>query len=415
MKDRLPFGFRGDRLPSPLVVVALALSLPSIFVLASGAEAQNYSVVYSFQCGPNDGQNPDGDLIADSAGNLYGTTYYGGAFGEGTVFELSASGVETVLYSFGTAPTDGVEPMYGLARDPAGNLYGTNSNTLFEISPNGTETVLQTFTGGKGGGKPVGDMLRDSLGNLYGATSEDGSFDGGTVYRFSTATEKENVLYSFGGTAGDAANPSGGLLRGSAGQLYGNAGGGAGGLGSVYEVSKPSADTVLYSFGGPPDGMGPIGSLVRDAAGNLYGATLTGGLASSCGYAGDVGCGTVFKVTPSGEETVLYTFKDGTDGGIPYSGLVIDSKGNLYGTASQGGVSSGDCAPHGQPLCGLVFEVTTSGTERVLHSFTGTPGNGAPPDGETPIGGLLRLGNYLYGTTYNGGAHGCGTVYRLTP
>jgi uncharacterized repeat protein (TIGR03803 family) len=151
--------------------------------------------------------------------------------------------------------------------------------------------------------------------------------------------------------------------------------------------------------------------LTRDAEGNLYGTTAGGGLGEP-GYCDDGnfgGCGTVFKLTPAGQEAVLYRFTGESDGGAPVSDLVLDPDGNLYGTASLGGSSSAVCTPLGQPECGVVFEITAAGKEKVLHTFT------ASPDGQYPYSGLLHLGNYLYGTTYYGGTYGCGTVYKITP
>ncbi len=410
--------FRACLAEIPLRVVAawLVFLILPVCASTSWAQAQNYSVIYSFCGGPNDGQFPYGDLIADSAGNLYGTTREGGMFGGGTVFEISANGTETVLYSFGAKPGDGLQPVAGLVRDGAGNLYGTTyiggvhgNGTVFELSPDGTETVLVSFND-PDGQSPWGNLLRDSAGNLYGTTAEGGTLDNGTVFKV-FASGKESALYSFAGGPNDGQYPSSGLIQDSSGSLYGTtAGGGVAERGAVFRVSKPGADTLLYSFGGPPDGEGPAAGLLRDASGNLYGTTVAGGLAEGCGSQGLQGCGTVFKLTPAGTEAVLYTFTDGADGGVPYSGLVMDSKGNLYGTGSEGG-SGSFCSAGGEHFgCGVVYEVTTEGKEKVLHTFTEIP-----PDGSTPYGGLLVTSGALYGTTTYGGNGGCGTVYKLVP
>jgi uncharacterized repeat protein (TIGR03803 family) len=390
------------------------------------AQAQNYSVVYSFQCGtlfggPGDGQNPRGDLIADSAGNLYGTTQFGGANtteenpnGAGTVFEVSAAGDETVLHSFGGA-VDGYWPVAGLVRDSAGDLFGTTftgtagSGTVFEVYPNGVEAVLHNFSGGKDEGDPAGSLLLDSAGNLYGTTAGVDTGQYGTVFKLAP-DGKITELHTFAGSPNDGAGPAAGLIHDGAGNLYGTtANGGTGGdefTGTVFEVSKGGVETILYNFTGNSDGGSPEANLIRDSAGNLYGTTVEGGdSAFICEQFFD-GCGTVFKVTPEGQETVLYSFTGGDDGGNPLSDLLMDGKGNLYGTASGGGSSSGlSCT-----ACGVVFEVTPTGKERVLHSFPGMR-----DDGEIPYGGLLRVENYLYGTTYYGGTYGCGTVYKIAP
>ena len=378
------------------------------------AQQPSYSVVYSFQCGPlqggpDDGAYPYGDLIGDSSGNLYGTTDQGGLFNGGIVYEISSSGTETVLHSFAGTPRDGAFPRAGLVRDVLGNLYGTTyeggtyeDGTVFEVSASGAESLLHSFRGEEDEAFPFSNLLLDSKGNLYGTTAGRFSDEFGTVFEISP-TGKIGELHTFAGPPGDGQAPVGGLIHDSAGNLYGTtAGGGTWQSGTVFELSKGGAETILYNFGGSSDGGGPSANLIRDAAGNLYGTTAGGGIdygSQPCDGTSDLGCGVVFKVTPSGQEAVLYTFTGGTDGGVPISDLIMDTKGNLYGTAS---VAS-DAA-------GVVFEVTPTGKEKVLHAFTGYPN-----DGSVPYGGLLRVGNYLYGTTNIGGAYDCGTVYRLTP
>jgi uncharacterized repeat protein (TIGR03803 family) len=419
--------FAGAR-PSA-VAGALACAVAFLFSVSAGplAQAQNYSVVYSFQCGtqfggPGDGQYPEGDLIADSAGNLYGTTNRGGTYAEepgtgaGTVFEISTAGVETVLHSFG-APGDGFWPTSALVRDSNGNLYGTtqvggalsnDSGTVFEVSASGVETVLYSFTGGKDEGRPDGKLLLDSAGNLYGATLGPFSGEYGTIFKLAP-DGKITELYTFKGPPTDGAGPTG-VIRDSFGDLYGaTEGGGVDNLGTVFELSKDRVETVLYSFGtsgsgGFGDASTPLAGLVRDEAGNLYGTTYEGGGLGGpdtfCDLIGGYYCGTVFKVTPTGEETILHAFSGGTDGGIPLSDLILDPNGNLYGTASMGGLFGN----------GVVFETTAAGDEKVLYNFQGWP-----DDGSNPYSGLLRVGNYFYGTTYYGGTYDCGTVYKVAP
>jgi uncharacterized repeat protein (TIGR03803 family) len=405
-------------------VVGLLIGVVTFLAAGTQVQAQSYSVVYSFQCGPNDGSGPYGDLIADSVGNLYGTTQFGGSsatpetLGYGTVFEVSATGTEAVLHSFAGPPTDGSQPYAGLVRDAAGNLYGTTAyggaydyGTVFEVAASGAETILHSFTGGKDEAQPLGNLLLDSSGNLYGTAA--GEFTGqfGTVFRLAPSG-KIMELYTFAGTPNDGSFPRSGLIHDGAAGLYGTTeGGGLYLSGTVFELNKAGPDTILYNFTGESDGGGPAANLIHDAAGNLYGTTIEGGnTPAGCDFDTYFGCGTVFKVTPGGQETVLYAFTGGADGGVPFSDLVMDSKGNLYGTASIGGISNNElCAGDGEPVCGVVFQVSAAGKEKVLHSFTGVP------DGSQPYGGLLRLGNNLYGTTYIGGTEQCGTVYRVTP
>jgi uncharacterized repeat protein (TIGR03803 family) len=336
------------------------------------AQAQAFSVLYTFTGGA-DGGAPYAGLVLDAAGNLYGTTTAGGTglfdcpTGCGTVFKVDTAGNETVLHSFGETSSDGEGPFYGyLVRDGAGNLYGTTdsggthgSGTIFRVSPAGKE-VFFSFNGSDGG-FPLAGLVADTDGNFYGTTYVRGGgcppYGCGTVFKV-TSTGKETVLHSFTG-APDGDNPFAGLVRDSAGNLYGTtATGGASGAGSVFKVEPNGKETVLYSFTGL-DGALPFGGLVRDSAGNLYGTTQTGGANFF---------GTVFELDNTGKETVLYSFTGGSDGATPYAGLVRDSAGNLYGTTSQGGMDN----------IGTVFEVDTTGKETVLYSFTGGTDGGLP-------------------------------------
>jgi uncharacterized repeat protein (TIGR03803 family) len=401
-----------ERWRSRIQLSAFCVAVMFAFGTTPTAQAQTYSesVLYSFTGAP-DGVYPNAGLVLDSTGNLYGTTKFGGT-GFGTVFEVSAAGPETVLHSFTGAP-DGAFPRAGLVRDSAGNLYGTtyggglapsDSGTVFKVDPAGIETVLYSFRGGGDGRSPKAGLIRDAAGNLYGTTSRGGA--GGTIFKLDPS-DTETVLYRFAGPP-DGADSSAGLVRDAAGNLYGTAGGGAsvacfGGCGMVFKLDTAGTETALYSFNGGeegPDGAFPLGSLVMDSAGNVYGTTEIGGTH---------GAGTVFAVSPAGIETVLYNFTRGADGGVPVAGLVRDEAGNLYGTTSGGGA-------HG---VGTVFKLSPSGAETVLYSFAGAP------DGASPEAGLVRdkAGNF-YGTTYHGGTGkcrhigvglGCGTVFRLSP
>jgi uncharacterized repeat protein (TIGR03803 family) len=352
------------------------------------------TVLYSFTGGAGDGAHPEAGVIRDSAGNLYGTAYKGGAAGAGVVYQVDTTGQETVLYSFKGGARDGANPTAGVVRDSAGNLYGTTENSgvtgagvVYKVDTTGHETVLYSFTGGADGKYPTAGVVRDSAGNLYGTTNNGGPTNAGIVYQVDT-TGQETVLHSF--TGADGAYPSAGVIRDSAGNLYGTANnGGPAYAGVVYQVDTTGHETVLYSFTGGADGANPYEGVVRDSAGNLYGTTLTGGAA---------GAGVVYKVDTTGHETVLYSFTGGADGGSPYAGVIRDSAGNLYGTTAGGGAAG----------AGVVYKVDTTGHQTVLYSFTG----GA--DGGNPYASVIRdaAGN-LYGTTNGGGAAFAGVVYKV--
>lgn len=295
------------------------------------ASVPTYRVLYTFRGGQEgpDGCYPFAGLVRDAAGNLYGTTLAGGAFGWGAVFKLDTTGKETVLYSF-TGGADGKSPFAGLVRDGAGDLYGTTvdggevpfgKGVVFELDTTGKETVLYTFTAGADGGYPFAGLVRDAAGNLYGTAAGGGSpacaaENGcGVVFKVDTMG-KETVLHSFDGS--DGGNPDEDLTRDAAGNLYGTTPSVvAFNNGVVFKLDTAGKETVLHSFGGyPTDGVNCCGQgrgLVRDTAGNLYGTTQSGGAFND---------GLVFKLNTAGKETVLYTFTGGRDGGNPSLGLV---------------------------------------------------------------------------------------------
>ena len=291
-------------------------------------------------------------LIFDSNGNLYGTTSQGGASGSGVVFKFSPAGTETVLYSF-TGGADGNQPGAGLVFDSSGNLYGTTpyggrfgQGVVFKLSPAGTETVLYSFTGGADGGNPFAPLTLDSKGNLYGTASAGGASYSGVVFKVAPGGT-ETVLYSFTGAA-DGGAPYAGVVFDGSGNLYGTAYyGGNSNAGTVFELSPPAAggawtETVLHSFTFT-DGARPYfgTGLLFDANGNLYGITSTGGPTDA---------GVVFKLSPGGTETVLYNFRSG--GGHAKSiDLFADNNGNLYGTTDEDGTLG----------YGMVFELTGTG------------------------------------------------------
>jgi uncharacterized repeat protein (TIGR03803 family) len=365
-------------------------------------------VLYSFASAP-DGAHPYAGVVRDPQGNLYGTTIQGGASSYGTVFKLDTKGNETVLYNF---PANGGEDALptGLTRDTQGNLYGTtygggaySHGSVFKLDASGKQTVLYSFTDTAGDGAvPQAGLVLDAQGNLYGTTEQGGDLVNcyeagcGTVFKLDT-TGHETVLYTFTGSAGDGYWPTADLLvRDAQGNLYGTTfEGGASGYGTVFKLDPTGNENVLHSFtmtGG--DGANPYAGLVRDPQGNLYGTTTWGG---AFGY------GMVFKLDPTGNETVLHSFTfTAGDGADPYAGLVRDRQGNLYGTTGAGGAFSS----------GTVFKLdATTGKETVLYSFKGTGGDGAYPS----AGLVFDAGGNLYGTTVDGGASGYGTVFKLTP
>jgi len=319
--------------------------------------------IYTRTC--SDGNSPQAPLVQGSDGNFYGTTAAGGSntsvstVGYGTVFRINpVTGLETNLYSFGSYSNDGTAPVGGLVLGRDGNFYGTTS-----------------------GGGTYGD---------------------GTVFRITPGGVYTNI-YSFGGTPTDGNWPYAGLVLGNDGNFYGTtAGGGSNayftGIGTVFKITTNGTETVLYSFGSDypdgNDGYGPRTPLVQGSDGNFYGTTRVGGT----NYLGN---GTVFRISPGGSYTSLYSFNGyPTDGASPYAGLVQGSDGNFYGTTVQGGTD----------LAGTIFEISPGGSYSNLYSFTGYANN----DGYGPQAPLVQGsdGNF-YGTTFYGGI-AAGNVFRLT-
>jgi uncharacterized repeat protein (TIGR03803 family) len=378
-------------------IAILALAFTTI------AQAQSFTILHSFDF--TDGAFPWDTLIIGPGGSLYGTTFSGpGNSGVGSVFKLALDGTETTLYSF-TGSADGGEPQAGLVRDSAGNFYGTTgpiggAGAVFKLDRSGTETVLYRFVGANEDGHPMGNLVRDADGNLYGTVSLGSAGQGsGTVFKIDSSGT-ETILHEFTGGA-DGGNPIAGVIRDSAGNLYGttNLGGSQAcnsGCGVVFKIDPSGAETVLYSFTGGLDGFYPNGGLIQDAAGNLYGTTYFGGT---------IGDGTVFMLTPAGVKTVLYNFiGQPSDGALPVGNLIRDSAGNFYGVTFAGGIRS----------FGTVYKLDKNGKETVLYRFKGKP------DGQWPETGLTRdsAGN-LYGTTVYGGScsqtTGCGIVFKIAP
>jgi uncharacterized repeat protein (TIGR03803 family) len=386
--------------------VCIFLCLTTSFAVRL-AQAQTETVLYNFT-GGSDGFTPMSRLTSDGAGNFYGTTDFGG-LGAGTVFEFSPNGSggwkETVLYSF-TGGADGSVPYFSYVLfDSEGNLYGTTYGggsygygVVFELSPVGTswtETVLYSFAGGMDDANPLNGLIMDAAGNLYGRTYVSGGGNG-TIFELSKSGNAwtKQVIYS-------SAPGFAGLTMDAAGNIFGVANGGA--IDLVFEL-LPNGNggwnpTVIHTFsGGAKDGLVGEGTLVLDHAGNLYGTTLGGGSKNN---------GTVYELSRgmSGwTEKILHSFEGGiNDGSDPFAGIVFDAAGNIYGTTEFGG---------GNPLAGTVYElVAPVGTggykEKVLWKFDKT-------DGYEPVGSLIldNAGN-LYGTTPEGGSNGYGVVFKV--
>jgi uncharacterized repeat protein (TIGR03803 family) len=365
--------------------------------------SRNETVLYSFR-GGKDGQNPKAGVVINQRGTLYGTTSSGGTPGFGVVFKLTSANIETVLYSF-TGKKDGANPLGALIQDSAGNVYGTASQggtlqhgTIFKLNTRVTK-VLHGFSNAVNGIYPYAAVIQDSAGNLYGTTAEGGTDGYGTVFKIDLSG-KETVLHSFSYANGDGGYPYGGVVMNQAGDLFGiTLQGGSMGLGTVFKIDSNGIESILYSFTGQPDGAFPYTeNLAMDGAGNLYGTTSTGG---TYNY------GTVFEVSQTGSETVLYSFTGGSDGGSPYAGVILDKAGNLYGTTGAGGDIGGCGLTAG---CGTVYEIDTSGAETVLYAFEG-PLQG---DGEAPFGALAQnASGDFYGSTSSGGAYQQGTVFKI--
>jgi uncharacterized repeat protein (TIGR03803 family) len=411
------------KLAAPPTALAIAL-----VIAAPSAWTQTLKVLHTFTGAP-DGQNPGG--LIDVAGDLYGVTNaggtgsckVGGVHGCGTVFKMTGAGKLVWRHSFNGNPDGAFPGIESLLTDGKGDFYGTTAGggsgscedegvkgcgTVFVVTSAGGEKVLYSFEGGESDGSgPVGGLVRDSSGNLYGTTSGggDGACQGGcgTVFMLTSALV-EKVLYEFqGGT--DALGPIAGLVRDSAGNLYGaTTGGGLYGGGTVFVVSSAGEETVLVNFNpsDPTYGYYPYGSLAMES-GNLYGTTLFGASAS-CGK-GD-GCGAVFELAAGNSLTLVHAFAGGSaDGSSPFAGVVVDAKGDLYGTTTGGGADEE----------GAVFEIEAGGTtEKLLVSLNGTT------DGLDPYATLaLDTKGDLYGTTFFGGSakcgggQGCGTVFEV--
>jgi uncharacterized repeat protein (TIGR03803 family) len=398
------------------------------------AASIKFTTLYSFS--GSDGESPNA-LVQGANGELYGTTFYGGS--EGTIFKITPKGTLTTLYSFCSQTCmDGESPSAGLVQATNGYLYGTTANggtsgancpaalailgcgTIFKMTPTGTLTTVHIFCTQPGcpDGALPSALVQAANGDLYGTTFQGGvnvnanaSYGGGTIFKI-TPSGTLTTLYSFCSQTGcaDGREPSPGLVQATNGDLYGTtlAGGancGPSGCGTVFKITPSGTFTTLYSFCSQPqgatclDGNSPLAGLVQAANGDLYGTTNRGGVNNFLG-------GTVFKMTPSGTLTTLYSFcaQPGCpDGSGPSAELVQAVDGNLYGTTQDLGANE---------YGGTVFKITPDGELTTLHSFCN-----ACADGETPTAALVQdTSGELYGTTSAGGANGCcyGTIFVLS-
>jgi uncharacterized repeat protein (TIGR03803 family) len=397
----------------------------AVVAMATVASASTTKVIYGF-AGGNDGEYTDTDLVFDAGDNIYGTSVLGGAFGTGTVFELShsASGwTHTVLYSF-TGGADGGQPYKGVTLDAQGNLYGTavvggtggscvesGCGVVYKLTHSGNtwvQSVIYNFTGGNDGYGPGSGLTFDKHGNLYGMTPTGGVGGQGVIYELKPGQNGSwslSVIHSFTGGKDGGTGSAGRLLLDGHGNLFGVATtGGANGKGTAFELTPTSTGNwrfkTLYAFKGQPDAGFPYGGLSLDTSGNLYGTTY---------YDGANNLGAVYELSPKPtggwKEKVLYSFAGGRDGSSSISNLVIDATGDLFGTTSEGGAG---CS------CGTIFKLTPGGggtwTESVVYRFRGTPDAGFAYNGMA-----VGSAGHFYGATVHGGASNDGTIYRFKP
>ena len=360
-------------------------------VISVTAPGVTLSTLWSFT-GGNSGKFLYSPLAQGRDGNFYGTTIEGGTSSDGTVFRVNTNGSLTTLFSFNG--NNGATPYGGLALGRDGFFYGTafsggsySNGTVFRITTGGVLSTLTTFNGNNGM-NPVAGLVLGSDGFFYGTAYQGGAYGYGTVFRVSISGAL-TTLVSFNYT--DGAYPSPVLVQGGDGNFYGTTenGGTKGGAGTVFKVTPSGTFTSLYSFSGGNDGSVPIAGVVQGVDGNFYGTTYQGGT---------YGFGTVFQLAPSGALTTLYSFIGGSDGTSPWGGLVQARDGNLYGT-TQGGGTYG---------FGTVFQIAPTGLLTTLVQFDGY--NGASPSAALVQG----IDGKLYGTTQSGGSIGDGTVFRLT-
>ena len=408
-----------------------------VLVISSTSSAVTYKVLHTFTGGSGGGY-PVSGLISDAAGNLYGTTDGGGAYGAGTVFKLApnpdGTWTHTVLHSFADYEDGSLPDWSYLVFDNQGNLYGTTygggnigncgyghgCGTAYKLTPNPdgtwTESVLHAFGSGTDGRRPQAALVLDKVGNVYGTTTEGGFYGGGTVFVLvsnSDGSWTETILHNFGKQRDGVMPWTGVVFDADVNSLYGTTRvGGIYGLGTIFKLT-PNPDgtwteNILHNFKGARDGSGTYAGVVFDTAGNLYGVSLRDGTYDK---------GTIYSMSPLPGDgwtgRTLHQFTGGEDGGNPTTRLIVGWDGNLYGMASNGG--RGTCQDEWGTGCGVVFKMTpaTDGkwTGTVLHRFRGESGGGSPYGG--PL--VLDAAGNIYGTAWNRGARNYGVVFQITP
>jgi uncharacterized repeat protein (TIGR03803 family) len=381
----------------------------ALLVSAQPAPAQTFSILHNFT---SPGECPG--LVMDAAGNLYGAAG-GGTYGLGEIYQLTLSGGFTTLHSF-SGGADGVVACSKLAIDAQGNLYGASNSggtngggDVFKLTPAGDVTVLYNFPATPDLYFPDAGLALDSSNNIYGTREYGGNFGAGTA--FEVTPSGGTILHNFG-SAGDGKQPRAGVVADANGNVYGTTyHGGTGkcgtslGCGTVFEIASGGTSKILHSFDNrlPLEGKFPWADLLLDSQGNIYGTTYKGGDRSifSQGY------GTVFKIAPDGTETILRAFAGRTfgDGCLPLGGMVMDGQGNLFGTTWGCGIYGG-LSKNG----GVVFEIISSGIEKVLYNFNKAKLGAFHPEGDL----VMDAQGNLYGTA-SGGAYGFGVVFKVTP
>jgi|SRR5579862_1962628 len=387
------------RLGRTLSTCALLLAFCDV-----AAPAQTFTSLHSFN--GTDGANPYYVYLAQGLdGNLYGTTSSGsGGSADGTIFRITPSGKLTTIYTFCTAMgcSDGSDPQSGLVLASNGYFYGAtyaggtsgNSGTLYKTSSAGVVTTLHSFDGTDGADAYFGP-IQATNGNLYGEATGGGADNVGTLYEI-TPAGTYTLLHSFDNS--DGRYPNGSLVQATNGTLYGTTYEGAHGYGGVYELTLAGKFTSLYTFTNGTDGGDPADVLIQASNGNLYGTTSTG----AHGY------GTIFEITPAGKLTTLYSFcsqTDCADSGYSYSRLIQATDGNFYGTTLNGGAYG----------MGTIFKITPAGKFTTLYSFCAKKDVSICLDGTSPYEGLVQATNgTFYGVTSAGGTHNLGTVFSLS-
>lgn len=382
-----------------LTYTALWLTAITLTFLLTGSDSQAQTFTSLFSFDSSDGANLRAPLIQGQDGALYGTTGGGGANGVyGTIFRITTSGAQSVLYSFDGLP-DGAYPTAALLLATDGNFYGTTEElggpnyggTIFKLAPDGTLTTLHAFCSQyyvcPDGDQPDAGLIQGRDGNFYGTTQVGGTAGtgSGTIFRI-TPRGKLTTIYSFcAPKCSDGGFPNASLIQASDGNFYGTT------PSTIFKITPAGKLTTLHTLT-QNDGNLIVSPLIQASDGNFYGTASAGGPPND---------GTIFRITPKGVYTVLHTF-NGTDGISPQGGLVQASDGNLYGTTFEGGPS----------VLGTIFKITLDGQLTTIYNFCLKANC---PDGSEPASGLLQATNgILYGTTSSGGTYNEGTVFSVT-